>query len=385
MSVTTYSSSLSVDNITVSNTYESCDLISKAASLVPSTVNASIINQWLTKTIKPTSFSSNLFLYSTLFNISAATVYYSTGILAQDGRFFFPSYGQTNVGVYNPKTKSFTTISGASSAAYFGGTLMQDGRIFLSSYGATRVGLVNPITNVFTSGPAYNASPGNLWTGCCTAPDGRVVQAAAAENKYAVGVYDPVTNTFTSFTGNGWQGAGTTYPYDGATLIPDGRIIFSPHGVNHIGIFNYLTNSFTSFTFAGTSGFSGGVYHPNGNVYFSCDNGTGGIGIFNTVTNSFTTQPGTTNGFRSLCLLPDGRIFLAPSNSAYTFTNIFNPYTGVITTVTGIPTGGSIGCNPMSNGNVLLPPWAKVQFGIISGSVATSSEFYTHPFYNRGI
>jgi hypothetical protein len=378
--LTTYTPSTIVPDATVNNTYETLDLISQAASLAPSTSNAAIINQWITKMIRtktPTSgdqpFWSNVSRYSNVVTIPAYG--YIGGVTAQDGRVFMTAFGGTNTGVFNPKTNSYTTISGVLQG-YAGGVLLRDGRIMLTPYSpATNIGLINPVTMTYTSGPAATN-----YMGACLVPDGRVVMSPTGNQKW-IGVYNPITNTFTSYTGNGWQGVGVTYPYDGACLIPDGRVIFAPgNGFAHIGIFDYLTNSFTSVPTA-SQNLSSPVYHPNGNVYMSPSN-VANIGIFNTVSNTFTTFSGITTGLRGSCLLPDGRIMFSPVGSNITFTNIYNPYTNSLTTVTGLPINSFLGCTVLRDGRVLMIPWS-VSLGIISGGIPPHPDMCVHPVFNK--
>jgi hypothetical protein len=377
--LTTYTPSTIVSDATAKNTYETCDLISQAASLVPSGSNAAIINQWLTKIIgtkTPTSgvqpFWSNVNRYTLLRTVTSAN--YVSGVTAQDGRVFMPAFSATNTGVFNPRTNSFTTISG-SPTGFAGGVLLQDGRILLVPYlPAAVIGLINPVTNTYTAGPAATR-----YLGGCLLPDGRVLLSPTDSQKW-IGVYNPVTNIFTSYTANGWQGAGVTYPYDGACLIPDGRVILGPHnGLQHIGIFNYLTNSFTSVPTT-SQNLSSPVYHPNGNVYMS-PNGTPNIGIFNTRSNVFTTFSGITTGLRGSRLLSDGRIIFS-SGGAITFTNIYNPYTNTLSTITGLPSASTFGCVLLQDGQVLMVP-ASTSLGIISGSVPPHPDMCIHPFFNK--
>jgi streptogramin lyase len=381
MSQTTYTPSIIVPYANVNKTYETLDLISQAASLVPSTSNAAIINQWITKMIRtktPTSgvqpFWSNVNRYTTLTTIVGAS--YIGGVTAQDGRVFMSGFGLTNTGVFNNITRSFTTISG-SPTGFAGGVLLPNGIIMLTPYAATVIGLINPVLNTYTAGPSGVTN----YMGACLLPDGRVVMSPTGSQKL-IGVYNPATNTFTSYTGNGWQGVGTTYPYDGVCLIPDGRAIFAPtNGLSHIGIFNYLTNSFTSVPTTVGQSLSSPVYHPNGNVYMS-PQATPNIGIFNTRSNVFTTFSGITTGLRGSCLLPDGRIMFSPVSGSITFTNIYNPYTNSLTTITGLPVNSFLGCTVLQDGRVLMVPWSSA-LGIISGGIPPSPDMTVHPFFNK--
>jgi hypothetical protein len=165
-----------------------------------------------------------------------------------------------------------------------------------------------------------------------------------------MGIYNPVTNTFSSLSLAGLnipQGA-----YRGAVVAPDGRIIFVPSGTSNVGSYNPSTLAFSNATPTAAS-----------------------VG-------------GSNGGYSGGTLMPDGRILFFP----YTATNfgIFNPITNTVTTLsastTAIPGGGTyMSANLIQDGRVILAPNTGPSFtiGVLTGSVPAVRELCLHPIYNK--
>jgi hypothetical protein len=372
MSETLYSQPINVDTISTGNIAIQTDLLSQWLYLTPNAATANTITAGLARFCNTytqnDAFWSNVSRYTTLSTITAGN--YIGGVTAHDGRIFMPSYGATNTGVFNPRTNSFTTISG-SPINFFGGVLIPDGRIVLVPNSATVIGLINPVTSTYTAGP----SALGVHAGGCLLPNGTVFLSPAGATTCRYGIYNPTTGVYTSYTTNGWAG------YEGAVLVPDGRVIMVPTNVSNLGIYNFNTNSYSTINISPYTGYSTAVYHPNGNVYFAPWTATN-IGIFNTTTNSFSTRSGITAGQRGSCLLPDGRIMFSPGQTAITFTNIYNPYTNTLSTITGLPINSFIGCTLLQDGRVLLVPWST-SLGIVTQCQGVPSDFTLHPFFNK--
>ena len=85
--------------------------------------------------------------------------------------------------------------------------------------------------------------------------------------------------------GNVLSVSATSNAYSGGVYLPDGRVVFVPLNSTNIGLFNPLTLTFTSVT--GVSpGYNGGVLLPNGNVLFVPQ--TANICQFNPVSSKFS-------------------------------------------------------------------------------------------------
>jgi len=108
--------------------------------------------------------------------------------------------------------------------------------------------------------------------------------------------------------------------FQGATLAPDGRVIFAPFGSSNVGIFDPATDSYTSGPTHGEGGgaFIGATLSPDGRVIFAPRNSSN-VGIFDPATDSYTSGPTHgegSNAFRGATLAPDGRVIFAPNDSS---------------------------------------------------------------------
>jgi len=93
----------------------------------------------------------------------------------------------------------------------------------------------------YFSGPAHGEG-GDAFRGATLAPDGRVIFAPNGSSN--VGIFDPATDTYTSGPAHGEGGNA----FFGATLAPDGRVIFAPHGSSNVGIVSQLLDIATANT-----------------------------------------------------------------------------------------------------------------------------------------
>ena len=86
----------------------------------------------------------------------------------------------------------------------------------------------------------------------------------------SVGTFNPATSSFTSYTGPAGAGA-----YNGAVLLPDGRVLCVSSAATNIGIFNPVTNVFSTIASGGPStSYWGGNLLPDGRVIFAPNNAT---------------------------------------------------------------------------------------------------------------
>lgn len=211
------------------------------------------------------------------------------------------------------------------------------------------------------------------YIGATVLPDGRVVFCPGSAP--SVGVFNPLTNIFTTYG----TVSGTTPYYLGSVLLPDNRVLFSPQNDSSIGIFNPNTNTFSNVVVvgAGSSQYSGAVVLPDGRVALVPCNATN-IGLYNPVTNSYTTfstgiQAGA-NKYNGGVLLPDGRVVFVPTGTGWI--GVFNSSTSTYTTYTSTITGVNqyYGGVLLPNGTVAFIPYTSTQgIGIFNPSTNTTS------------
>ena len=90
-----------------------------------------------------------------------------------------------------------------------------------------------PTPTAYFSGPAHGEG-GRAFIGATLAPDGRVVFAPFDSSN--VGIFDPSDGSYTSGPAHG-EGGGA---FQGATLAPDGRVVFAPSDSENVGIASQL-------------------------------------------------------------------------------------------------------------------------------------------------
>jgi hypothetical protein len=214
--------------------------------------------------------------------------------------------------------------------------------------------------------------------GAVLIPDGRVVFVPHGATT-TIGIFTPTTNTFSTVA---MSPSSATYGYAGGILLPDGRVVFVPYNATTIGIFNPATNVYSTILGApGGAAYGGGVLLPDGRVVFVPMN-VSNIGIFNSVTNSYSTiiispAPGS-DAYRGGVLLPDGRVVFVPTVA--TTIGIFNPTTNAYTTITGAP--GSYAYNGgvlLPDGRVVFVPFTATTIGLFNPVTNTFSTILGAP------
>ena len=307
---------------------------------------------------------------------------YIGGVLLPDGRVVFVPFNANTVGLFDPVTNTFSTITTSlvlNSAAYIGGVLLPDGRAMFVPYNATTIGIFNPATNTYST--ISGAPGGSAHIGGVLVPDGRVLFVPTSTT---IGIFNPATNTYSTI-------AGTPGAYIGSVLLPDGRVVFVPANATTIGLFNPATNTYSAVTMSpspGGSPYESGVLLPDGRVVFVPNNATM-IGIFDPSTNAFSTvamSPAPGNGaYFGGVLLPDGRVVFVPRNA--TTIGIFNPATNTYSTIAGVPGGAAYrGGVLLPDGRVVFVPSNVATVGILNTSQSLRApplELCYHPCFNK--
>ena len=127
---------------------------------------------------------------------------------------------------------------------------------------------LNPIAvetpTAYQSGPAHG-EVGDAFFGATLSPDGRVIFAPFDSSN--VGIFDPTDDSYTSGPAHG-EGGGA---FIGATLSPDGRVIFAPFNSSNVGIFDPANDSYISGPAhgEGNTAFIGATLSPDGRVIFA--------------------------------------------------------------------------------------------------------------------
>ena len=207
------------------------------------------------------------------------------------------------------------------------------------------------------------------WSGAVTIPDGRVLVAPQIPTVTSVGIFNPVTNQFTTVATGTGVGTNYVFAFSGA-VSPDGRVIFCPFRTTAIGIFNPVTNAFTTTTGGLTAnpGHAGTCVLPNGQIMFAPYD-SAWIGLFNPATGVYTTGPSVTgyvaNSMAGCVPLPNGNVVLLPQSGTYV--GVYNYITNTVTTTNFSPNlaaNGYFGGGLLPDGTVLLVPFTVQNIGI---------------------
>ena len=171
--LTTPSLGFSVSNINISNSittgtiYYTEDFTKRSPHLLPTPSNAAAIQTWVAATASQTTRSwwdtSSMPLYA---NVSGPTggAAYTGGVYHPDGRVVFVPTGTSSIGIYNPQTLSFTSVSGAS-PDFGGGVLLPTGNVLFVPQ-TSNIGQFNPLSSSFSNTISI---PGGSYSGSLTA------------------------------------------------------------------------------------------------------------------------------------------------------------------------------------------------------------------------
>jgi hypothetical protein len=168
------SNALSGNSLSVTNTiYYNEDLTKRSLYLTPNATNASAIQSVISATCNAVSKSywctSPAPVYGNVLSVSATSNAYSGGVYLPDGRVVFVPSKSTNIGIFNPTTSAFTSVTGVP-PGYNGGVLLPNGNVLFVPQ-TSNIGMFNPVNSSFSNvgipllGQSYNGvlSPGGVW------------------------------------------------------------------------------------------------------------------------------------------------------------------------------------------------------------------------------
>ena len=278
-----------------------------------------------------------------------------------------------------------------SNEKYSSGVLLPDGRVVFVPDSSPSVGLYDPVTNMFSTGPRI----AGRYFGGVLLPDGRVVFVPFGSA--TIGLYDPTINQ--SSTGPAVPNP-IGHAFRGGVLLPDGRVAFVPDGAISMGLYYPITNQFSMGANVGSSDwkYCSGVLLPDGRVVLVPLNNED-VGLYDPVTNKFSTGPSIGSGtghYSSGVLLPDGRVLFVPLGS--TNVGLYNPATNKFSPGSVLPERSSSiefsGGVLVPDGRVVFVPFRARQLGlyngtfgrpayVISGTSQQSWDTLLLPYYNK--
>jgi hypothetical protein len=188
---------------------------------------------------------------------------FSDVILLDDGRVFLVPYNAATPSIYNPTTDTITSVAGsypAGNALFSAGVLLPDGRVYMVPYNTTSARIYDPATGTTTT-PTGTFAGSYAFTDGVLMADGRVF--IVPRNSTTARIYDPVADTLTT--------PGGVYPGSNALisgeLLMDGRIFMVPSGYTNAIVYDPYTNTIsTPPEVYGTFDYNGAVLLPDGKL-----------------------------------------------------------------------------------------------------------------------
>jgi len=328
----------------------------------------------------------------------------STGSGAWEGCTYMPNGNvcftpvvSTNIGTFDPKTMTYFRgpAHGETSSSFGAGTLGPDGNVYFAGTNSGFYGKFDPNTNFYTRMVATSAGT-PAFGGLVQIPDGRLV--AVPIRSANVDIFNTVANTKATVA----HGLGGTDFFSSGTIHPNGKVYMCPWGntCTRVGIFDPTTNTFSQGASVGVDSavatkYEGAVVMPNGKICFIPNKATV-IGIYNPLTDTWTDGPAhnlvTTNGvFSGGTLMADGRVLMVPrsANTGIGLFGIYDPISDCFSTNAGMTvysatTNALIG-GVMTQGGKFVAAGASM-FPVVldtESQTVNSHQMCLHPLYNK--
>lgn len=265
----------------------------------------------------------------------------------------FTTRGLTIGNLYKELRTFPTATSFPGGTSHINCVLMADGRIFFCPF-LNNTGLIlNPVRGAFsTPGGTYgtsNNTNGNYSAGVLLFNE----EILLVPRNAACRVYNAKTDSVRIIG----SAPAVTTAYTGGILMKNGKVYCLPNGLTTALIIDPINN--TTIVPTGTfpyTGFSlGGVLLPDGRVMIITSTNAQHR-IYDPYTDKLTVANCQSNGGQNGCLLPDGRVYIAPV-SPNTSAVIYNPVTDSTTTANGtFPSAAWNACNLTVDGGVYVNP-----------------------------
>ena len=370
------------------------------------------------------SWAVNTGSASQYFNVAAPTQPYhavplswldsntvATSSLATASRYDIPDWNSTNWYAANASSglflsallsvpaapASFTCkalVGGVTFGYYISLVNLPNGVVAMIPDTNDSIGLYNLKANVITAG-AVASTTDHLWLGDTNAfsyVQGRNSHILFRDKVIMIplncdtfGIYNWITNTFSM----GCTASTTDALWADAVLAPNGKIVMMPVAGNNrpIGLYDPVANSYTTsaVTIASAANWQNCILAPNNKVYFMPSNvGSSSIGIYDVANDTFSYSLCFTTASQSWqvadsCLLPNGKIFILPSEGNYSQPKfcLYDPATNATSasSVGQTQAGNDIlmSCQLRGDGKVILFP-SSVGFELIYDPVTDTVE-----------
>jgi hypothetical protein len=361
------------------------DLVRRAPHLVPSVANSGVITAWVSGTCNAVAVQGSFWATPSVPAVSNIAIgppgldSYTGSVLLNNGRVLFvPSAASSGIGLFNPATDQYSVVTPAGSTltgGYSGGVLVPNGNVVFVSNTATAVGVYNPMTLTFSSATAHNCATPAFFGGTL-GPNSNVIMVPSTGHSN-IGEYSPTTGIYSNAATTGTLGG-----YAGAVLIPNGNVVCIPWNSGRIGQYNYVTRTFSNSADV-VGRFAGGVLAPNGTVV-CVPSSLSNVVVFNPVTNTASNIIAA-SGFFGGVLMPTGNIVCVPSTNSNVgwIDPIRRTYSNIVPQSAFVGTGSFRGGTLLPDGRVIFCPFVASNVAGIQSLTPAPVEFCRSPYFNK--
>jgi len=380
-------------NLVSGTIYYSEDLVKRAPHLIPTVANAAIIQAWISATCNVIDVQGSFWAPSSrpaFANVATGPVgsgAYAGSVSLPDGRILFVPYNATTVGIFNPFTNQFSSVTPATSLAgiaaprFYGGVAVPSGNVIFIPYTSSNIGSYNPTTGAYANVFKHNISTPAFVGGVLDGQSNVTMIPYTGHSNICA--YNGASGTFANMVSTG-----TTLGFSGAVLLPTGNIMCIPYGTSNIVQYSPTDRTYSNSTFGATTlAFIGGVLAPNGNV-ICIPYTNANVVVVNPSGNppyAFSNISTGGGGFAGGVLLPSGNIAcvsFSSSNSgmidpgALTFSNIV-PQSGAG------PAQAYVGGSISVDGRVVFCPFNSTNVACLTTTTPCVPELRLAPYFNK--
>jgi hypothetical protein len=398
------SNAVTMTNLVATGTFSyTNDLTKRSPYLTPDSSNSSAIQAWISATCNAASqpsdswwATSNVPVYGNVAGGPKGTTDYGGSVLLPDGRVLFVPQNASNVGFFNPKNGSFSTVPSSGLSAETGkfrsGVLAPNGNVVFVPWNYSNVGVFNPLSYAYSNIQVGAAGGTFKFQGAVLGPTGNVIMVP--RDSANICHFNPTTLTMTNVGPIAGQGLGL---FGAGALLTNGNVVFAPLNSANIGMYNSYSMSASGYTNVGpiksTGTWETAVLTQYGNVVFPPASSTNvisynptyvsspiGAGAFSNVV--IGPMEGS-NYFQGGVLLPSGNVVFCPADASNV--GMFDPVglTYSNCALVSTATAKFFGCSLIQDGRVMFTPSTAANVGVLNTMVPAPQEFVMAPYFNK--
>jgi hypothetical protein len=319
-----------------------------------------------------------------LFSACGASPYFA---YSYDGKNWLAAATVVGTTAYNrlawsPQLGLFVAVSGSNAQAW-----SSDGiNWYAATTSQTLLGISvtwSPQLGIFVAGGGIAnyiiySSDGKNWA-VATTPAGANRNGVAWSPQLGIFVAGGSGSPYLTYTAN------IVPERTGSLLLPSGQVAFSPPGTSNLMQFSPISLATSNITI-GTSGYSGLVLAPNGNVVAVPTTGNI-VSISTSASNVGPVTGGRANvssWFQGGALLPSGNIMFTPGFSANV--GLFDPVAMTYSNSTQVGSNSFVkfsGSTLLPSGQVVLIPSGAANVGVLDTMTPAPPEFCLSPYVNK--